>query len=80
MSAETLLIYAVLRLFDIKMILLTAHQNEHQRNKIIFDFNIKSNDAMILIIVYALTSIDFNLQKLCHRVHMMKNVHNLKIM
>ena len=80
MSTATLFIHVILKLLDIKIILLTTHQNEHQRNKIIFNFNIKSDDAMILIIVYALTNIDLNLQKLCHCVHMMKSAHNLRIM
>ena len=80
MSAATLLIHVILKLFDIKIILLMTHQNEHQRNKIIFNFNIKSDDAMILIIIYILASIDLNFQKLCHRVYMLKSVHNLKIM
>ena len=60
----------ILAEIDIKI--LAAYMNNEKCAEIVQEFNTDSNKNIILMILYALNSSDFNLQNFCQNVHLFK--------
>lgn len=66
-------------IFRIRKSMLSSlcHRNQtEERDQIIKSFNHASDKAMILLVTYALSSSDLNLQYSCRRVHYLEAPHN----
>ena len=77
LSAATVLLFAVFRLLDLKIKVITTFQTSNNRDNIIQKFNDSTSEAIILIMIYVLNLTNLNLQKHCRRIHLIEIVSNL---
>lgn len=73
----TVLLYAVFKLLRINDVTFTAFQKPDERNRVIDQFNGDEEEAMVLIMTYAVGSIGLNLQYRCWNAHVVESAHNL---
>lgn len=77
MPAVVVFLLAAFRLLNIEVITLSAFQKADERDRIIEDFNEFNRKPMVFLITYAIGSTGLNLQKDCHRVHLVEGATNL---
>ena len=65
-----------MKLIGIKAVVMAAHQSAEERDRYKDLFNHSEDEAMVLIIPFAVGATGLNLQERCHHVHIIESAHN----